>query len=447
MRLPLAIPAYLKPPLSRWSSKFVMLALSVSGPALAQAPGGDSVPPRHNQPTASSTRMGLEVAMAMAERNAPELREPAAERQSVEAYKSAANRLVHRPPRAILSIGPRRLAGGGQLGWDATIGLFQEVSLGGYGRHLEGYAQAVEQRAQSNLAAVQREAKVRAGLHWIDARAAREVLAIRKDSLAGAEATLRVAESRLAVGKSSPAEAALARALLGSVEASVLSALGEITVADAQLRYVCGIGLHEPIELEGDIQHEAHPINEDEVRRRVLTEAPELQALRADALTLERGAKLGKSLSKPHIEIGPTVTHEGTGDWYVLGNLSVPLPGVDPHAAENAQRMLEANVAKARSTVAEQVALREVEIALHEREHALSLRESLLKGTVEPSQVAVREYQIQYEVGRIDLTTLLAARRELLSARERWAMAAADVLRAEVRLLRWVNQTQLKGIF
>ena len=77
----------------------------------------------------------------------------------------------------------------------------------------------------------------------------------------------------------------------------------------------------------------------------------------------------------------------------------------------------------------------------------MSLRESLLKGTVEPSQVAVREYQIQYEVGRIDLTTLLAARRELLSARERWAMAAADVLRAEVRLLRWINQTHLKGIF
>jgi outer membrane protein, heavy metal efflux system len=385
--------------------------------------------------------------MAMAERNSPELREPAAERLSVEVYKSAANRLVHRPPRATLSFGPRRLAGGAQMGWDATVGLFQEVSLGGYGRHLEGYAQAIDQRAQSNFAAFQREAKVRAGLYWIDARVAREILAIRKGALEGAEATLRVAESRSAVGKSSPAEAALARALLGSVEASVLSALGDITVADAQLRYVCGIALHEPIEIEGDIQHDAHPINEDEVRRRVLVEAPELQALRAHALVLERGAGLGKSQGKPHIEIGPTVTHEGTGDWIVLGNLSVPLPGVDPYAAENAQRMSEATVAKARSAVAEQVTLRDVEIALHEREHALSLRESLLKGTVQPSQAAVREYQIQYEVGRIDLTTLLAARRELLSARERWAMAAADVLRAEVRLLRWVNQTHLRGIF
>ena len=61
---------------------------------------------------------------------------------------------------------------------------------------------------------------------------------------------------------------------------------------------------------------------------------------------------------------------------------------------------------------------------------------------VEPSLQAVREYQLQYEVGRIDLTTLLAARRELLNAQERWAAAAADVQRAEVRLMRWSDYLQ-----
>ena len=94
-------------------------------------------------------------------------------------------------------------------------------------------------------------------------------------------------------------------------------------------------------------------------------------------------------------------------------------------------------MARARVAVAEHGALKEVEIALHEREHALELRESLQSGTIEPSTQAVREYQLQYEVGRIDLTTVLAARRELLNAQERWAAAAADVLRAEVRLMRW----------
>jgi cobalt-zinc-cadmium efflux system outer membrane protein len=392
-------------------------------------------------------KLNLTGAMALGERNAPELLEPAAERRSTGAFAVAARRWIHRPPRATLSLGPRRIAGGGQLGWDATIGVFQELSLGGYGRQLETYAKAVEQRAQSNTVAVARDAKVRAGLYWVDARAARELLAIRMGALEGAEATVRVAESRAAVGKSSPAEAALARSLLGSVEASVLAARGEIIVADAQLRYVCGIELHDPIEVEGPIESQGNPIDEIAIRQRALVESPELAALRADARLLDRAAGLGVAHSKPHIELGPSVTHEGTGDWIVAGNVSVPLPGVDPYAADNAHRQLEANLAKARVSIAEQAAMRELEIALHEREHALELRESLLKGTVEPSATAVREYQLQYEIGRIDLTTLLAARRELLSARERWALAAADVIRAEIKLLRWVDSSYLKGVF
>ncbi len=421
-----------------------MLLLVQSTWALGAA--GGSVPARPNQPSASGATLGLLAAMALAERNAPDLKEPIAERESVGAYVSAGSRLVHRPPRATLSVGPRRLAAGAQLGWDTTVGVFQELSLGGYGRNLAAYAQAVEQRAQSNLTAVQRNVRVRAGLFWVDARAAREILAIRKDALEGAEATLRVAEARAAVGKSSPAEASLARALLGSVDASVLSALGEITVADAQLRHVCGIPLHEPLQVQGSLQSSGRPIDENLVRRRVLLEAPELLAHRAHVTLLERSVALGRAQSRPHIELGPTVTREGTGDWIVAGHLSLPLPGIDPYAADNAQRKLELNLARARSAVAEQLAIKEVEIALHEREHALALRDSLLKGTVEPSRAAVREYQLQYEFGRIDLTTLLAARRELLSARERWASAAAEVIRAEVKLLRWVAPSFLEGI-
>jgi outer membrane protein TolC len=331
------------------------------------------------------------------------------------------------------------------MGWDVTAGLYQEFSLGGYGRHLDAYASAIERRANANYASMQRDARVRAGLAWIDARVARETLAIREEARAGAKETLRVAELRAQVGKSSPAEAFLARALMGSVEASVLAAKGEITVADAQLRYLCGIGLHQPIELLGPLNTEAHVIDENSIRQHVLAQAPELLAARAQANTSEQAAELGKSASRPHIELGPSVTREGTGDWLFLGNISVPLPGVDPFAADNAHRRMEADMARARVSVAEQAALKEVEIALHEREHALNLRELLRVGSIEPSIQAVREFQLQYEVGRIDLTTLLAARRELLNAQERWAFAAGDVRRAEVRLMRWTSDPRLTG--
>ena len=378
--------------------------------------------------------------MALAERRSPELQVPMAEEKSVPILRSAADRTIHRPPRTALSVGARRLAGGAQLGWEVTAGIFQEFSLGGYGRHLDAYASAVQRRANADLASTQRDARVRAGIAWVDARLARETLELRRAALAGAKETLRVAELRTQVGKSSPAEAALARALMGSIEASVLAAMGDITVADAELRYWCGLELHQSLQLSGPLDIVAKPIDEESIRRRVLAQAPELAKIRAEADAFDRAARLGKAASQPHIELGPSITHEGTGDWIFLGNVSLPLPGVDPFAAENSHRRMEAELARARVAVAEQLALKEVEIALHEREHALTLRESLRIGTIEPSGQAVREFQLQYEVGRIDLVTLLAARRELLNAQERWAMAAADVRRAEVRLMRFTAE-------
>jgi outer membrane protein TolC len=416
-------------------------SLTVALGARAQGQGATviSVPEETNSESVSQTAIDLRTAMALAEQRAPELQEPAAERRVVPFLRAAAARVIHKPPRAVMSVGPRR--GGSQIGWDVTAAVYQEFSLGGYGRHLDSYASAVEGRANADYMSIQRDARVRAGLVWVDARVARETFVIRREALAGARETLRVAEARAQVGKSSPAEAALARGLVGSVDASVLAAQGEITVADAQLRYLCGFELHQPFELLGTLNTEARVIDEMSIRNRALVQAPELAKMRAQANAFEQAAQLGKAASRPHIELGPSVTHEGTGDWIFQGNVSLPLPGVDPYAADNAHRRIKAEMARARVTIAEQNALKEVEIALHE--HALNVRDSLRAGTIEPSMQAVREFQLQFEVGRIDLTTLLAARRELLTAQERWALAAGDVLRAEVKLMRFTNDPLL----
>ncbi len=423
----------------------VLLTIALSARVYGQVATPISVPASPKKESASQTVIDLRAAMALAEQRAPELLEATAERNAAPAVRAAANRVIHRPPRALMSVGPRRLSGGTQVGFDVTAGVYQEFSLGGYAQRLDSYATAVERRANAKYISMQRDARVRAGLAWVNARVARESLAIRREALTGAQETLRIAEARAKVGKSSPAEAALARALLGSLEASVLAALGDITVADAELRYLCGIELHQALELSGPLNTEAFAIDENGIRQRMLAQAPQLAEVRAEAYALDQVALLGKAASRPHIEIGPSVTHEGTGDWIFLGNVSLPLPGVDPFAAENAHRSMEAEIARARVTIAEQTALKEVEIALHEREHALDVRESLQLGTIEPSLQAVHEFQLQYEVGRIDLTTLLAARRELLNAQERWALAAGEVQRAEVRLMRWTSDPRLVG--
>ena len=431
-------------------------AAKVSG---AQADQRDASPPlatavsaptglvdREHQGNGAPIWLHLDDALQLAERRAPELAAAEAEIQGVEGFRTAADRTLHRPPRAEFAAGPRRLPGGGNLGVDVSIGVFQDFSMGGYGKSLSSFADAARERAGKNRDALRRDARVRAYVAWLDALEARELLKLRKEARDEILEVLRVAEVRVAAGRSSPGEAALARALVGSAEANILSAMGSITQADATLRHVCGIDLHQPLEVDGTL--DAPPLNIDEavVRAHVRQVSPDIRAARAQAVALERAADLGRAGSKPHLEVGPSVSREGSGDWIFLGHLRMPLPGVDPAAADNAERQLFAHVAYANVGIVEQAVLRDVEIALHEREHALRTRDLLKAGSIEPARLAVREAQLQYEAGRTDLVSVITARRELYDVLERWTRAAVDVQRSDARLERYfLSEATPKG--
>jgi cobalt-zinc-cadmium efflux system outer membrane protein len=329
---------------------------------------------------------------------------------------------------------------------DASVGIFQEFSLGGYGKRLSAYADATQTRADANFEVVRRDARVRAYLAWLDALQARELLKLRLDALKEVREVLRIAEARLAAGRSSPGEAALARALVGSAEASVLAARRDMSQIDALLRYVCGIEAHRTLEITGVLDTPPLVVDEPSVKAQVLRVAPDLTAARARANALNQSVTLGRSASRPFLEVGPTVTREGNGDWLLLGNVRMPLPGIDPAAVDNAERNLEARVATSQISVLERAVVRDVEIALHEREHALHARDLLLRESVVPSKLAAREALLQYEAGRNDLVNVITARRELYDALERWITAAIDVQRADARLERYLElDPQKKG--
>src|ERR1700690_1112031 len=130
--------------------RLVCIGMLVAATAHGQVAAPLYVPASPKKESAAQTVIDLRTAMALAEQRAPELLEPAAERRAVPAVRAAADRVVHRPPRAVMSLGPRRLSGGAQLGWDVTAGVYQEFSLGGYGRRLGSYASALEERANAN---------------------------------------------------------------------------------------------------------------------------------------------------------------------------------------------------------------------------------------------------------------------------------------------------------
>jgi cobalt-zinc-cadmium efflux system outer membrane protein len=393
----------------------------------------------------SALPVDLAHALALAERGAPELLTAEAQRSGLSDLRDAAHRGLHRPPRLEIAMGPRRQPGGGSLGMDASVGVFQEFSLGRYGSHLSAYVEAANERANQNIDRVRRDARVRAHLAWLDALQARELIRLRQSALAEAREIQRVAEARLAAGRTSPGEAALARALVGSAEAAVLAAQGDMTQADATLRHVCGIELHRPLLVVGPLEPPPSLIDEEAVRHTVLRSAPDLRTARAHAVALEKSAQLGRAQSKPHLELGPSVTREGTGDWVFMGHLRMPLPGIDPAAADNAERSLAAHVAHSEVRVLEQAVLRDTELILHEREHALKTKNTLQAGTIEPAQLAAREAQLQYEAGRLDLVSVITTRRELYDALERWTVATVDVQRADAQLSRYYFVEARKG--
>lgn len=391
-----------------------------------------------------SLRLDRATAVRLAETRAPEVIGAEAEVRGVAGFRRAADRGLHRPPRIEVSAGPRHVPGGGRLGVDASVGIFQEFSTGQYGKELDRFAASTKVRADSHLEATRRDARVRASLAWLDALEARAILVIRKRSVEGAKEILRIAQARVAAGRSSPGEAALAQSLLGSAEAAVLAAEGSITVADANLRHVCGIELHRPLQVTGTLDAGADSIHEESLRAHVRDSSPDLLAAKAEASTAEQAARLGRASSRPFLDLGPSVTRESTGEWLVLGHVRLPLPGIDPAAADNAERQLLAHMARAEAGVTEQAVLKNVEIDLHEREHAIRVRDLLKTGSIEPAERAAREAELQYEAGRTDLVSVIAARRQLYDAHERWTQAATDVQRAEARLERYVAVTQLQ---
>jgi outer membrane protein TolC len=422
-------------------SIFVFAVAVTTAPVVnAAEPSGDGRP--SSEPAAAGELIiDLPSAIRLAELHAPELLEPEAELRGSSALAAAAARPLHRPPRVEVSMGPRLAPGGGRAGLDATLGVFQEISTARYGSALEGYSTAVKQRATAHRDAVRRDARVRASLAWLAALEAQALIELRKRAVTGAQEIQRIAEARAAAGRSSPGEAALAEAVVGSAEASVLAAEGALTTASAMLRQICGIDLHRELRVTGALETPPLTVDEAWLRSHVLRISPDLQAARARAHAAEQAARFGVTQSRPHLELGPSVSREGTGEWIVLGHVRMPLPGVDPAAAENAERKLSAHLAVASVGVAEQAVLRDVEVALHEREHSTKVRNLLKSKSIAAAERAAREAELQYEAGRNDLVSVIAARRELFDALEKWTVAAVDVQRAEAQIARYTAGT------
>lgn len=340
------------------------------------------------------------------------------------------------PPRLGVEVGRRSWsAPGNSHGFDVTASLWQDLSLGGYGSARRAYADALSERAKANAEMARRDALARGLNAWVGARYGRELLKLRRESSAAAEELLRIAEARVKAGTAPPAEASLARVVVGSAHAAVFAAEGVIIEADSELRFALALAPDAALSPVGELtQSDDRPIDEAGAIEAAQRAHPIVLRARAQALTADSHAEVYAAAGRPFLGVGLSYTREASGDRIIGGAVSIPLPVLNPNVLESSALRAEAAVGKATVADVQAQVAREVRQAVHERHHARQVREELATQAVTPGRDAVREITRRYEAGATELATVLAARREVLVAEEGFLAAAADVQRADIRL-------------
>jgi cobalt-zinc-cadmium efflux system outer membrane protein len=380
--------------------------------------------------------LDLSTVVRLARSHSPTLQPSRAAVAGIAEVDRAAKVALPTPPRVEVQAGPRVQHGGLPVGAEVTVAAWQDFSLGAYGTARREMSASLAREARAGVAVAEVDAATRGALAWTEARLALELERIRTQALNDAEELLRVAELRVRTGRADPGESALAQAIVGSARAAVLDAEGRQFVAEAELRFSTGLPGSTPVTVAGEFETKDEALDVEALVAVARAKQPDVALSLAAADRRDRAGELALAAGRPFLAVGPLVTHEGTGDWIFQARVAVPLPFVNPTAFEGARARTEALVGRAEVSERRARLEAEIRIALHEREHARTVRDSLRDGALVPARLALDVASKQYVAGRAELATVLAARRELLDAEQRWAEAVADVWRADIHLAR-----------
>ncbi|MCB9590752.1 MAG: TolC family protein [Polyangiaceae bacterium] len=404
----------------------VLAGLALSG-GFAQQAAAQEV----HAASTSPLRVSLEYATRQAAQASPELGPAREGQRASERTRRASRQPLTTNPRLELSAGPRW---GADQGLDVSVGLWQDVPLAGVGASRERAADARAVAARFMLRSAELQAALTAGLAWVDARTAAELLKIRKESVKSTQRLIKITESRFAEGAATLGERALSRSIHGAAKASVLDAEGMRFSADLELAYAMGADEEKSLLSVGRLDADGPDIKESSAFAS-LTQSPELRRLAAEAHAARAAASQSQAEGAPSLSLGPSVTREANGDWVLLGRVSIPLPLVNPRAVETAEHEKSAALARAEYARVRRSLRREVHLLVHERAHARRTRDALAKDAVGPAKVAEEEALLKYSLGKSNIQEVNIAQRNLTDAKERWLLAAADARATELKLL------------
>lgn len=338
---------------------------------------------------------------------------------------------VHSP--RVVAMGGQRFSNGA-TGLEVGVSLIQDIPLAGVGGNREDTARALISGSKADVSRARLFAAARAAVAWATAREAEEVLMLRTSAKAEAHELLRLARARVAVGTALPSDVATALGEDALADASLLDAEGMLTEAMNGLRFSLGEAPDATRDPDGPLSFGTDPpLDEATATRLALERSPSIAIAGARRDLAKGDAALAHAILAPTIGVGASYVHEGTGDNLWTAIVAFPLPFAHPGAYESARQLGTAYAADREVELARAELARAVALAIHECQHTREAR-AALERAIAPLTEAVRLAKVQVQTGTLDAIALVFARQRLLATQERTLHAAADVVRADVRL-------------
>jgi outer membrane protein TolC len=318
---------------------------------------------------------------------------------------------------------------------DVQVGAYVPFSVrnvsGARGRVVDATSTLV----RADVERARNDAALRAATAWTRALESRELLAVRRATLARVDAVVELAEKRAKSGVALPSEVVLARGDRAAVLASVLDAEGLSTEALVELRVSLGLPAGAALEVTGDLA-----VEDPRIHGSALVWAKEMTSVNATLKTAAARERLASAeVSLAHattgtqVSVGAMFAREGDGSSILLGSLSVPLPFVDPAAFERARARGAALTAGALTSRARADLEAMLSLALHEMDHTRELRATLEHDAFPALREAERLAEAQFAAGTSDIGPVLLARQRRLGVEESLTRARAEVWRADLR--------------
>jgi cobalt-zinc-cadmium efflux system outer membrane protein len=308
---------------------------------------------------------------------------------------------------------------------ETTLSIEQPLELGGKRAARTSAAQADLAAAQARAALGQVDFARDLVLAYANAEAAQQRLAIARDSVDLAQADARAARLLVDNGKEAQVRAVQAEAGLATARAELGAARAEAEAALARLSALTGSP--EPYAAVAGGLLDAAPVTATAEP----TFSPAIAAARAERDAAERRVALERARRAPDLAVSFGVRRFQDEDaTAAVFGISAPLPLFDRNRGAVAAATANAQAAQARLAMAqaEQDGDRRAAAA------QAAAADQTLSASRQAETAAAEAYRlarIGYDAGRLPLSELLAARRDLIAARGR----AVDTKLARVKAL------------